>query len=528
MIKKTFGIISYFPDADTDFHASVRKQRMKRCTELLVKLESLWPDTDIIIIAQNWQEYLPPLINNKITIYKYDRSGILGARRILRQEFLESDYDYLIMLDDDAEIKSCNPEAYMNEIDNHPDGFGVIRHANHALNLCAISKFIYRQIDLPDIDLEKSEGFGEDIFVAQCFNRFPDKSFDFPTGIVKEVSYRNITHPSTWLSEASVDWLYAGRITDALLTAISHKPSENATEPCIDLVLPYVDSDDPNWRSDYRDAIGRSEVSTSRFRSWGTLKFLFRGIATYMPFIKIIFLIVARESQVPDWLDTDKVRVIYHKDFIPFEYLPTFNSCTIESFLYNIPDLSEKFIYFNDDIFPINPMMASDFFTDGKPNLRFKEHKSGSRNFIYTGQCRSSLDAITTMLDLPAYPQDELVTPEHSAFPMLKSSVDKVYRACESAIRNSITPLRKGCNINQYIYHYYQYFTNGYVEDFCPYMYMEVDDRIGNLRKVFKMPAIKLVCLNDMDELEGYEQIREQLIHIFEEKFPDRCRYERD
>ena len=39
------------------------------------------------------------------------------------------------------------------------------------------------------------------------------------------------------------------------------------------------------------------------------------------------------------------------EEFIPKEYLPTFNSNVIEMNLHRIENLSEKFILFNDDLF---------------------------------------------------------------------------------------------------------------------------------------------------------------------------------
>ena len=184
-LSKVFGIISYFPDNDTAYHIETRRERSRRFRELLFKLEELWPDTDIMIIAQNWQDFELPEIKNKIIVHTYEQKlGILGARRELRKKFLDSNYDYLIMLDDDGRILKADSEAYMQEIDNHPDGIGVIRHHSCPLMFLAISKNIYSQIDMPNVDPEKSEGFEDDIFVASCFSKFPDKAFDFPKSCI--------------------------------------------------------------------------------------------------------------------------------------------------------------------------------------------------------------------------------------------------------------------------------------------------------------------------------------------------------
>ena len=97
-LKKVFGIISYFPDNDSAYHIETRRERSRRFKELLARLEELWPDVDIMVIAQNWQDFAMPNLKNKTIIYRYEQKlGILGARRELRKQFLASEYDYLIM-----------------------------------------------------------------------------------------------------------------------------------------------------------------------------------------------------------------------------------------------------------------------------------------------------------------------------------------------------------------------------------------------------------------------------------------------
>ena len=303
MLRKVFGIISYFPDNDSEYHKYVRKQRTKRCSELLLQLDSLWPNIDIIIVAQNWQDYQPPKIHNRIRIIPiyYDKLGITGARKELRTHFLTSNYDYLIMLDDDAVIHCNDPRAYIQEIEEHPSGIGVISHKEDALVLAAISKSIYNQIDMPNLDAEQGQGFEGSVFVANCFSRFPDLAFDFTTDI-KNVS--DATFPSTWSNKSIYEHNHMLFVTDALVSAAKHQAyvSDDTSTPCIDAVIPYVDCADPNWVDSYTVAMDNDDFSKIRFRSWGTLKYLLRGIAKYMPFIRNVLLIVSDKSQVPDWV----------------------------------------------------------------------------------------------------------------------------------------------------------------------------------------------------------------------------------
>ena len=529
MLKKVFGIISYLPDADTDYHKYVRKQRMKRCTELFQTLNRLWPNIDIMVIAQNWQDFRPTKPSFNITIFEEDaKLGILSARKTLRQKFLESKYDYLIMLDDDAVIHCTDPNAYIREIDEHPSGIGVVSHKDNALVLLAISKSIYSQIDLPEVDAERGQGFEGSVFVARCFEQFPEQAFDFITDI-KDTSSADVVFPSTWSVKSEYEHNHMIYATDALVAAAKHKSAvvENNNTSCIDAVIPYVDCTDPSWITSYTGVMGDTKFSPHRFRSWDTLKYLLRGIERYMPFIRNVVLIVADQHQIPDWVNQDKVTIVCHKDFIPSEYLPTFNSCTIESFLFNITKLSDRFIYFNDDTFPINDMSIGDFFTGNTPHLRFREHLAYLPYQIFNQQCRTSLDVLTNVLSIDKYPQGELVYPEHTAMPMLKSTVAYIGKSCISDINESISTLREPKNINQYIYHYYQYFTEDYIEDICPYLYAELNDDLTYIGNTVLDPQdFRFICLNDMGDISDYDRTRRGLLQIFECKFPSISKYE--
>ena len=131
----------------------------------------------------------------------------------------------------------------MNEIDDHPGGVGVIRHHNCPLMLLAISKELYSQIDMPDIDAENGDGFEDDVFVASCFAKFPDKAFDFTQDIVKDISFRYDGPdkvPSTWAREAKFDWHKMVHNTAQHIIDIENKGR------WMDFVVPYVNCADKN------------------------------------------------------------------------------------------------------------------------------------------------------------------------------------------------------------------------------------------------------------------------------------------
>lgn len=58
---------------------------------------------------------------------------------------------------------------------------------------------------------------------------------------------------------------------------------------------------------------------------------------------------------------------------MPQKSIPCFNSTVIEYFLPFIPNLSEKFLYGNDDTFFGNETKPEDFFVGDKPIVRVKK-----------------------------------------------------------------------------------------------------------------------------------------------------------
>lgn len=144
----------------------------------------------------------------------------------------------------------------------------------------------------------------------------------------------------------------------------------------IDFVLTWVDGNDPEWRARKRaaeTAVGGRASSdfeangTDRYRDLGLLRYWFRGVERFAPWVRKVFFVTC--GQKPDWLDEThpKLRLLDHREYIPAEWLPTFHSNTIELNLHRVPDLSERFVLFNDDTFLLRPCDPADFFRGGLP-----------------------------------------------------------------------------------------------------------------------------------------------------------------
>lgn len=174
------------------------------------------------------------------------------------------------------------------------------------------------------------------------------------------------------------DTLYLGTPTSGPSLQIDTLP--------IDVVYTWVNHRCPNWKkgldgyleSDHfqlHQPIYNNEfMDLNRYRNRNELQYSLRSLEQYMPWVRHIYLVTA--GQVPDWLNQDhpKITVVDHRDIIEPQYLPTFNSICLESHLHRIPNLSEYFIYFNDDLFINRPVKKSDFLNgDGQLLLYAQE-----------------------------------------------------------------------------------------------------------------------------------------------------------
>ena len=146
--------------------------------------------------------------------------------------------------------------------------------------------------------------------------------------------------------------------------------------PNIDLVYLWVDGNDPKWQAK-RNAFLERKVKNSlssfngRYVNNDELKYSLRSVERYAPWIRKIFIVT--DDQTPEWLDIEnpKIKIIDHKEILPAESLPCFNSNVLEHFLCKISNLSEYFILSNDDTFFNKIVSPTTFFgKDGYPIIR--------------------------------------------------------------------------------------------------------------------------------------------------------------
>ncbi|WP_010262442.1 Stealth CR1 domain-containing protein [Treponema primitia] len=327
----------------------------------------------------------------------------------------------------------------------------------------------------------------------------------------------------------------------------------------IDFVVPWVDGSDPEWinlfnkYSEKKIISPNSAIDTSkkRYTDNGLLRYWFRGIEANAPWVRKIFFIT--NGQKPSWLNTnhEKICWVKHEDYIPQEYLPVFSSHPIEMHLHRIKDLSNTFVYFNDDTYLVNPIKESFFFKRGLPTdfailntlaPRFWGHIlmnniiEINRHFnMYTVICKNiskwfnikyGINGIRTMLLFPWRKFSGFLV-SHLPQAYLKKTFLEVWECCGETLRNTSTHrFRNIGDVNQYIFRYWHLVKGEFAPHSPTYRKMHSGiqkEAIGKIRKAILNTTIKEICLNDGDDSYlYYNEIR----NIFEQKFPQKSSFE--
>ena len=281
----------------------------------------------------------------------------------------------------------------------------------------------------------------------------------------------------------------------------------------IDYVFPYVTMNDPQWRADYQKyKVGVTDswwsTSEERFRDNGILPYTIKSIEKNLPFIRKIHIIVAYESQVPDWVDRNKIDIITHDEFIPKRYLPTFNSSTIEMFYWNLPKkVSNIFLYGNDDMIWFNKLEPSYFVHNGHPKylLNFRDYRPDFPADILR---RKAYNLIFNCN------KDRAAVNQHGSVVYRKDWLKDFYTIYKKEIDASCTRFREPQNYNQYAYCLYQVIEKTVEQTPQNMKSLALSNKNINNIVMMDFSQWDCVCFNDQDiteenSLRAVEHIKE-------------------
>ena len=338
----------------------------------------------------------------------------------------------------------------------------------------------------------------------------------------------------------------------------------------IDFVVTWVDGNDPEWRKAKNKAKGLTECDDrdSRYREWNVLKYWFRGVEKYASWVHKIYFVTC--GHYPSWLNLDhpKLQFVTHQDFIPEKYLPTFSCRAIEFNLHRIAGLSERFVYFNDDMFLTNYVDATDFFKDGLPcdtaildaqgpiaigrngerletaqiysslfyntaiiNRNFTKKKSIRDNWLRWFSPTYGFSSLRTLL---LYPWKIFTGFKNSHLPYsyLKTTYEKVWSAEGEVLdRACMHKFRDPIDVSSRLLSYWQ-IAEGLFAPRSPqigiHAYLCNDNNANDaVFDVIKNRRYKMICVNDEYSGSNFENVKKRLIGSFENILPNKSMFER-
>ena len=327
----------------------------------------------------------------------------------------------------------------------------------------------------------------------------------------------------------------------------------------IDFVITWVDMNDPEWleefsRYRYDNHNTRNGVSEARFRDNGFLRYWFRGVEKFAPWVRKIHFIV--NGRTPEWLDTSnpKLHIVRHADFIPAEFLPTFNSVVIERYMHRIPGLSEHFVYFNDDFYIINHLPVERFFLNGLPrdiavmdyNPSWSQwYKRIKNNIRIINRHFSKKEVMAKWHDkwfhssygmkarwnylLRFYGKFITLRVPHNAQPYLKSTFEEVWAAAGDELRaTSVNKFRALNDLTPELFRTWQICRGNFepYNTYCDTKMFPLMVRPKQAIKAIYEQKYKLICLNDNVHIRNYDTVIGNLRAAFESILPEKSTFE--
>ena len=209
----------------------------------------------------------------------------------------------------------------------------------------------------------------------------------------------------------------------------------------IDAVITWVDGSDEDYKKKIENHLTTSTNYKKQYLQANEIEYCVKSILKFAPFVRRIFIVTDNQKPsfngLKDLIVSKKVKVVDHKEiFKGYEkYLPTFNIRSIDAVLHRIEDLSEMFVYFNDDVFLINKIREEDWFLENKAVLMGKWAKSYSINplKVISGKfkkvfgLRPSFNASQSKAANLSGFKKEYFKSYHTARPQIKSLIKEFY-----------------------------------------------------------------------------------------------------
>ena len=325
----------------------------------------------------------------------------------------------------------------------------------------------------------------------------------------------------------------------------------------IDFVVPWVDDQDEQWRerrSHYLPDNG-SDLQAARYRDWGLLRYQFRGFERFAPWVRKIWFVT--DCRPPAWLNTEhpQIGIINPNSLLPADCAPTFNINAIELNIHRIPNLSEQFVYFNDDMYLLRKTVKTDFFLKGLPRdfaslspvIVTKRKDVGSiaiNNMCLINQhftksevvhshpglwfdLRYGVQLLRTICLLPWRHLPGFYN-HHLPQPYLKAIFREVWDKEEAALREVTGHRFRNyyTDLNQWLFRYWQLCKGHFSPASASRGFYITADEADKACRIIRKQKYRFLCINDSDDITDISSCRNQIREAFEAVLPEKSKFE--
>ena len=331
----------------------------------------------------------------------------------------------------------------------------------------------------------------------------------------------------------------------------------------IDFVLLWVDGNDPEWlkeKSKYSPSRIDDSNSSNRFKDLGLLKYWFRAVEVYTPWVRKIHFVTW--GHLPSFLNTShpKLHIVNHKEYIPAKWLPTFSSHTLELNIHRINGLSDFFVYFNDDTFLNKPLPNTYFFRDGLPCANYSEIPLAfkdlpevwicaaanglgviNENFNKWTQIKKSpgkyFNARYALKDNFRSLLMEIIQPSmytgfrsfHCPAAFTKKTFEEVWNKQSSILElTSSHKFRDKSDVNQWLLQWWQIASGAFnPQRLKTCTFQLVPEITKDICKAILSHSYDMICLSDSNDNNATDQALYEVVKAFESALPQKSSFER-
>jgi hypothetical protein len=296
----------------------------------------------------------------------------------------------------------------------------------------------------------------------------------------------------------------------------------------IDAVITWVNGADPAHRRKREHYMARAQAPANengtnphRWACSDELDYCLRSIANNAPWIRRIWIVT--DAQTPDLSSLDavlraRISIVDHRVLFDghAQALPTFNSLAIETMLWRIPGLAERFIYFNDDVFLTAPLQPGDVFRGDAPVLRGKwQDFSALESDPDQRRDPALLNAFTQVnaAVMMGFAADHLFAGAHVIHPMRRSIMAQLFDDHRAAFERNIA--HRFRDVGQFLpqgLHNHACIKAGLarLETASDHRHLRtgaiIDYPLEAVRAYLRsalLPEVKFLCINDLPQLEA-------------------------